>query len=62
MKSLALSTQRIEAISMKFTKVLQFHILRGLNNEANKVANAGVSLVHGWVSINDASPSFQPLS
>jgi hypothetical protein len=61
MKGLALSTQRIEAISKKFTKVSQFHVLRGLNNEADKAANAGVSLAHGWVSINDASPSLQPL-
>ena len=43
---------RINRILKDFSSVQAFHILRGLNKEADSLANIGCSLQDGMISIN----------
>lgn len=58
LKDPALNKQltRVNRILKDFPSVQIFHILRGLNKEADKLANIGCTLQNGMISINTDTP------
>ena len=58
LKDLVLNKQltRVNRILKNFPSVQIFHILRGLNKEADRLANIGCNLQNGVISINADVP------